>query len=234
MRKFLLFLLVLVAVGLVAADRIGVRVAENQIGRQVAQQYDLAAQPDVTIHGIPFLTQALGGEYERIDVSIGDWTGQGVTVGDVKIDMRGVRAPLSEVAAGNASNVVARTATASAVLPYSVIKERAPKEVQSIAQAGDQLKVQLSGQILGFQLDGDATIAVKPTARGIQLSPTSVGTGGVRLPVAALSWYVPITDLPVGSRISRVEPTPEGVRVSATAENVKLSELEQIDTPAKQ
>ncbi|WP_255269462.1 LmeA family phospholipid-binding protein [Actinomadura madurae] len=77
MRKVLLVLLVLVAVAVVAADRLGVRVAEDKIGEQVAAQYNLRQQPDVTIHGIPFLTQALGGEYKHIEVAIGDWTEQG-------------------------------------------------------------------------------------------------------------------------------------------------------------
>ena len=42
-----------------------------------------------------------------------------------------------------------------------------------------------------------------------------------------LTWVVPVADLPVGSRISEIQPTPDGLRVSATAENVRLNDLQQ-------
>ncbi|MFB4308676.1 DUF2993 domain-containing protein [Actinomadura sp. GTD37] len=233
MRKVLLVLLVLAAVVLVAADRLGVRVAEDKIGEQVAAQYNLQRQPDVTIHGIPFLTQAVGGEYKHIEVGIGDWTERGVTVTGVKVDMRGVDAPLSEVSKGSAANVTAQTATASAVIPYDVIKKEAPKEIQRIGPKGDDLSVDLTGDILGFALTGTAVVEVEPTAKGIAISPVSVGSNGAaQIPLALvkrqLTWVVPVTDLPVGSRISRIEPTPDGLRVAATAENVRLNDLQQV------
>ncbi|MGI5166757.1 DUF2993 domain-containing protein [Spirillospora sp. CA-253888] len=230
MRKVLLVLLILLVGGVVAADRLILRGAENEIGRQVAAQYQLQRDPDVKIHGFPFLTQAFSGKYEQIDVAIGDWRQQGVTVGDVKVEMRGVHAPLSEIAAGNSDNVTADTATASAVVPYEVIKQRAPKEVKRIAPKGENLEVDLSGQVLNFPLAGTAIVSVKPTGRGIAITPLSVGTGaGLQVPLALvqreLTWVVPVTDLPVGARISRIEPTPEGLRVSATSENVKMNSL---------
>lgn len=231
MRKVLLVLLILLAGGVVAADRLGVAAAQNEIGKQVAAQYSLQEQPDVTIHGIPFLTQAIGGEYDHIDVSIGDWTQQGVTVKDVKIDMRGVKAPLSEVASGNSANVTARTATASAIVPYDVIKKRAPKEVKSIGPKGGDLAVELTGVVLGIPVSGNAIVSVRPTARGIAVTPVSAGsTGAPQVPpalVRRLTWVVPVANLPVGSRISKIEPTSAGLRVAATAENVRLNDLER-------
>lgn len=231
MRKVLLVLLILVAAGLVAADRLGVRIAEDKIGEQVAAQYNLQERPDVTIHGIPFLTQAVGGEYKHIEVGIGDWTQQGVTVTGVKVDMRGVDAPLSEVTKGSAANVTARTATASAVVPYDVIQKQAPKEVKRIGPKGDDLSVDLTGNVLGFPVNGTAVVEVRPTAKGIAISPVSVGSNGAaQIPLALvrrqLTWVVPVSDLPVGSRISKIEPTPDGLRVAATAENVRLNDLQ--------
>lgn len=232
MRKVLLVLLVLVAVGLVAADRIGVRIAQDKIGEQVAAQYDLQEQPDVTIHGIPFLTQAIGGDYDHIEVTIDSWTQQGITVTGVKVDMRGVSAPLSEVTQGSAANVTARSATASAVIPYDVIKKEAPREVKRIGPKGDKLSVDLEGVFLGRRTTSTAIVAVKPTSRGIAVTPVSVGSdGGPQIPVALvrqqLTWTVPLADLPVGSRISEIEPTADGLRVAATAENVTLNDLRQ-------
>ncbi|TDD31451.1 DUF2993 domain-containing protein [Actinomadura sp. KC06] len=232
MRKVLLVLLVLVAVGVVAADRLGVRIAEDKIGEQVAAQYNLQQRPDVTIHGFPFLTQAIGGDYDHIEVTIDDWTQQGITVTGVKVDMRGVSAPLSEVTQGSAANVSARTATASAVIPYDVIKKEAPKGVKRIGPKGENLEVDLEGTFLGRPLTSTAIVEVKPTARGIAVTPVSVSSdGGPPVPLALvrqqLTWTVPVADLPVGSRISVIEPTPDGLRVGATAENVRLNDLQQ-------
>lgn len=228
MRKVLLVFAILLVVGVVVADRVGVRIAQNEIGKQVAAQYNLQSQPEVTIHGIPFLTQAIQGDYDQIDVKLGNYTEQGVTVGDVTIEMRGVNAPLSDVAGGNADSVTARTATASAVIPYSVIKQRAPKEVQSISASGDNLKLDLTGAVMGFPLKGSAVVSVKPSAKGIVITPVSGGLEGLPQ-VAAMgqlvSWRVPVANLPVGSRISEIQPTPEGLRVAATASNVRLNDL---------
>ncbi|MFG2006557.1 DUF2993 domain-containing protein [Spirillospora sp. NPDC048911] len=228
MRKVLLVLLILLIGGVIAADRVGVRVAQDEIGKQVAAQYNLQQRPEVKIHGFPFLTQAIGGEYDQIDVKLGQWTDRGVTVGDVTIEMRGVQAPLSEVTSGNAGNVTARTATASAVIPYSVIKARAPKEVKDIAPKGDYLQVDLNGVIAGYPLKGSAVVSVKPSAKGIVVTPISGGLAGLpQLPAVGqlVSWTVPVANLPVGSRISDIQPTPDGLRVAATASDVRLNDL---------
>jgi hypothetical protein len=36
---------------------------------------------------------------------------------------------------------------------------------------------------------------------------------------------VPVKDLPLGSRISKVEVTPDGLRIAATADDVKLDKV---------
>jgi len=229
MRKVLVVLLILLVGGLIAADRIGVRVVQDEIGKRIAAQHGLQRQPEVTIHGFPFLTQAIGGEYDQIDVLIDEYTEQNVTVTGVRVEMHGVRAPLSEVMSGNTANVTARTATASAVIPYDAIQREAPDEVRRIAASGTELKVDLAGTIAGIPLNGTAIVSVAATSEGVRITPRSIGTGGVQIPVnllqQRLAWTVPVRDLPVGSRISQVQVTPSGLRVGATAENVNLGNL---------
>src|ERR1700754_2425310 len=120
MRKVLVVILLLLIGGVIAADRLGVRMAEDEIAKQVASQYRLDTRPDVNIHGFPFLTQAVGGTYDRIDVSLGEWTEKGVTVHDATLKLTGVRAPLADVVNGNSAQITVRNATAEAVVPYSV------------------------------------------------------------------------------------------------------------------
>ncbi|GAA2427134.1 DUF2993 domain-containing protein [Actinomadura vinacea] len=227
MRKVLVVLLVLVIGGVVAADRLGVRFAQDEIGRQVATQYNLRQQPEVKIHGFPFLTQAVGGEYDQIDVTIADWTQAGVTLRDVKVEMRGIGAPLGDVMSGNVNNVTVRTATASVVVPYEVLQQRAPKEVRKIGPKGDDLQVDLSGQVLGFPVSGNAVVSVKATGKGIAITPVSANSGQIPLSAlrSRLTWTVPLTNLPVGSKINEIRPTPEGLRVSATANDLRMSNL---------
>ena len=66
----MLVLLVLAAL-LAAADRYLVHLAERTVAEQAQASADLRTRPTVTIHGFPFLTQAVRGRYARIDVSAG-------------------------------------------------------------------------------------------------------------------------------------------------------------------
>jgi hypothetical protein len=229
MRKVLLVLVILLAGGVVVADRIGVRVAQDEIAKQVAAQYNLQRKPGVSIHGLPFLTQAIGGEYDQIDVNIGDWTQQNVTVSDLKIEVTGLKAPLNEVISGNTSNMTARTATASAIVPYDVIKKRAPQGVKGISAEGKDLKLQGTYAFLGFNADVTMVVSVKATPQGIAITPQSVQTGVGSIPISVLqqrlTFTMPVRNLPIGSRISKVEVTPDGLRVAATADNVKFNDL---------
>ncbi|RAY11469.1 DUF2993 domain-containing protein [Actinomadura craniellae] len=232
MRKVLVVFLILLVGGALVADRLAVNRAEAEIGRQIATQYNLTTQPDVTIHGFPFLTQAIGGEYDQIDVAIGDWTDQGIEVKDVRAEMHGVSAPLGDVVNGDTSGITVRTAVASAVVPFEALKKRAPQGVRSISAKGPDVQVEGNIAMLGVSADVTMVVSVRATAQGIAITPRSVGASGtgVQVPLSLvrqrLSWTVPIRDLPVGSRISKVEVTPTGLRVSATAENVKLNDLE--------
>jgi hypothetical protein len=229
MRKVLLVLVILLAGGVVVADRVGVKVAQDEIAKQVAAQYNLSRKPGVSIHGFPFLTQAIGGEYEQIDVNIGDWTQQDITVSDLKIELTGLKAPLSEVIRGDNSNMTARTATASAIVPYDVIKKRAPKGVNGISAEGKDLKLQGTFAFLGVNADVTTVVSVKATPQGIALTPQSVQTGAGSIPISVLqqrlTFTVPVSNLPIGSRISKIEVTPTGLRVAATADNVKFNDL---------
>ncbi|MPY98831.1 MAG: DUF2993 domain-containing protein [Actinophytocola sp.] len=87
---------------LVAADFGFAAVAEHQVSQQARKQLDLSDDPGVTIHGFPFTTQALGGEYEHITLSA-----DGVAVQDALrnleliAELRNVTAPLNDVIEGN-------------------------------------------------------------------------------------------------------------------------------------
>lgn len=236
MRKVLIVLVVLLVVGVIAADRIGVMVAQNEISSRVAAQYNLPKKPDVSIGGFPFLTQAVAGKYDEIDVNIGDWTQQNITVHDLQVKLSGLSAPLSDVVNNNTSNIVADTATASAIVPYDTIKNLAPHGVDSLAATPDGLELKGNFQVGGFNIPATIVVKVAAAPGGVAITPVSVKSSlGPAVPAGLLKgrlgFVVPIQNLPIGSRISQVDPTPTGLKVAATANNVHFSNVPTVNSP---
>jgi hypothetical protein len=105
LKRALITLIVLVVV-LVAADYGAAAAAEYQVSKQLRTQLNLADNPAVAIHGFPFITQALGGDYHEIQVSA-----QGVpvknTIRDLQIDatLREVRVGLGQLLSGSVRTI---------------------------------------------------------------------------------------------------------------------------------
>jgi hypothetical protein len=98
-------LLVLVGV-LVAADYGLAAAAEYQVSKKMRTELNLASDPAVDIHGFPFITQALSGDYKDISISA-----VGVPVNDslrdleIDADLHDVRVKLGDLLSGNVSSV---------------------------------------------------------------------------------------------------------------------------------
>ncbi|TKG73059.1 LmeA family phospholipid-binding protein [Prauserella endophytica] len=104
--KRLVVVLVVLAGLLVAADFGVAAFAEHTVSQKAREQLGLTEDPSVTIHGFPFTTQAISGEYDHITVSA-----QGVPAGDVlrdlaiRAELRNVTAPLSDLTSGQTDNI---------------------------------------------------------------------------------------------------------------------------------
>jgi DUF2993 family protein len=103
-RRIIISLAVLVAV-LVAADFGLAAYAEHMVSQKARQQLSLSQDPSVTIHGFPFTTQVLSGDYHHISLSA-----SGVPIKNLKdvaisAELTGVTAPLSDLANGNTSSI---------------------------------------------------------------------------------------------------------------------------------
>jgi DUF2993 family protein len=231
MRKVLVVIAILLIGGIIVADRVGVRIAEDEIAKQVAAQYQLDTKPDVTIHGVPFLTQALGGEYDQIDVVLGAWTQKGVTVQDATLELAGLQAPLTDLMNGDTSQVTARTATASAVVPYAVLQKYAPQGVTRLSAKGDGLQAHVASSVFGLRMSGSVVASLKATSKGISVTPESISdSSGPQVPISVLrqrfAFTVPVRNLlPMGARVSKLEVTPDGLRIGASVDDVELENL---------
>lgn len=107
-RPLVITLVILLAL-LVGVDFGAAAVAEYQVSKRAKAAFGLSDDPAVTVRGFPFLTQAIGGEYDHITVDA-----RGVPVMDVLKDvevhaeMRGVQAPLSDLLAGRTDSIAVR------------------------------------------------------------------------------------------------------------------------------
>ncbi|WP_216892467.1 LmeA family phospholipid-binding protein [Nocardia alni] len=227
----LLTLIVVLAIALVVGDRVGVVLAQNEIGRKVAAEYNLARQPSVSIRGIPFLTQAVSGKYHDIDIRVGDWSGQGISVHDLDVTLTDVSAPLSDVIHNRTSNLVAATASATALVPYDTVRGYAPSGVESITNGSDGLHVSGTFKVEGIPVPATVVVTVAPTDDGIKVTPVSVQAraGGPTLSLSALrqalTFTVPLQRLPLGARLTAIQPSADGLEVTAVAHDVHFSDL---------
>ncbi len=230
--RALLILIVVLGIALVVGDRVAVVTAQNEIGRRIAAEYELPRQPSVTIGGFPFLTQALDGHYRDIEVGVGDWSGQNLTVHNLDITLTDVTAALSDLLRDNASNLVADTATATAVIPYDTVRGFAPQGVESIADGPDGLHVTGTFIVEGVPVPATVVVTVAPIDAGIAVTPVAVqaAAGGPTISLAALGhaldFTVPLQRLPLGARLTAIQPSADGLRVNAVAHHVRLSDLQ--------
>jgi hypothetical protein len=230
MRKGLVIVLILLIGLVIAADRIGLAVAQDAIAKNVESQYGLDHKPEVKIKGFPFLTQALGGHYGEIDVKVGDFAQAGVHLTGTVVTLKGIDAPLSDALHNDPSGFEADTAISTATVPYADVNKEAPNGMKVSAE-GKALRVRGPVTVLGLSRTVTATVSVKPSGRSVKVLPQTVDAGGTTIPVAlvqqAFTFTMPVKGLPLNTRISDVQVLPEGLRVTTTARHINLESLNE-------
>lgn len=226
MRKLIVALLVLAAL-FVAADRVLASAAEGVVARRAQVAADLEPQPEVQIRGFPFLTQAVRGEYNRIDVSLTALERGDARLKDLVVHLRDVRAPLGQMLRqGGSITVRADSARAAAIVPYQVIEKQLPAGVQAEPN-GDRLRLSGNVTVLGQQRSASALVDVSATEAGLAFDPARVQVEGRTVPNALggrLSFDVQVGDLPFGLRITGVTVRENGLRLTAAGKDLLLTE----------
>ena len=225
MRKLLIGV-ILLAVLLVAADRISVAVAENQISDRLTSAYGLAGKPGVTITGFPFLTQVVAGDYRQIDVSASQVPADGTVLHHLNVRLTGVHATVSQVLGNGSSMVTADRAAGSAMVGFDTVDHRLPGGFR-LHPDGKNLSVSGSLAIGGVRIPVSATVALGVSGSGISVTPVHVSVPGVTdLPPSATSQLhvvVPLSALPLHLRLTSVHVTPGGLRIGAAARHVQFA-----------
>ena len=228
MRRLLIVLVVLAAL-LVAADRVGVVVAQNRLASQIQQQLNLDREPDVSIRGIPFLTQAISGTYKDIRVQLPD-----VDAGDVQnvaIDARlqGAHVPLSDAVGGNVDQIPVDRISGTLLIPYDELAKASRIPGLTITREGDSLRLTGSVQVLGRPLQVEAVGRVEVDNGRIVINAEQAKVAGIPVPQAVLdqaarllSFRVQPHNLPLNLRITALRLADNGLLVDAVSDDVVL------------
>jgi len=228
MRRLLIVLVVLAAL-LVAADRVGVVVAQNRLASEIQQQLDLNAKPDVSIRGIPFLTQAIRGTYKDIRVQLPDVDAGDVQDLSVNARLQGAHVSLSDALGGNVDRIPVDQISGTLLIPYDQLARASGISGLTITREGDSLRLTGSVQVLGRPVKAEAVGRVEVNDGRIAINAEQATVAGIPVPGAVLdeaarllSFRVQPQNLPLNLRITAVHLTDTGLLVDAVSDDVVL------------
>ncbi|MEU6221255.1 DUF2993 domain-containing protein [Streptomyces sp. NPDC047022] len=244
MRALRILLITVVVLGIlfVIVDRVAVHFAENQAADKLKTTESLAATPDVSIKGFPFLTQMAGGELDDVEVGIKDYeapTGKGsdmVRIDNLNADMKGVSF------SGDYSSATASSATGTALISYDELLKTAKPEptavgpgvkakVVGLSDGGNgKIKVAIEVSFLGRTLPNPVSVlssvtvennAVKVHADGL---PKLAGIDLAERRIRAITDFQQAIDrLPGGIKLDKVQAAKNGVEITVKGSDVKLA-----------
>ena len=214
-------------VALVVIDRLAVSAAQRAIALKVRDAAQLGSTPSVSIHGFPFLTQAVRGDYHRIEV-----TGHGIHRGGVRIDtvhaaFFGVHVSLRNALTGKVSAVPIERSTGDLLITYADLDSYLARRHLIVTPTGVSLAVSGELSVSGAPVAASGTYT--PVLSGTSLVFTPIGSslrlGGAAVSPAqqtavsqALTLTVALGDkLPFGLRVHTVQVLATGLRIDASA-----------------
>jgi len=242
-RWVALWVVLLILVGLVvAADRIGEKVAEQRLVVAVTDQAEArgvtADSTDVTIGGFPFLTQVLRGKYDQITIDMRQARSGDLRVEQLLVNAFGVEADTAQLLNGQPKATADRV-TGTAVIDWDDL----PKLLDyagvgvgdaKFAAAGDGVRIRGTARLAGQSLPLAATakFTVKDGKLSVKVSDAEIE--GVRLNSALqsaldnlqrrMSIPVDVPPLPFGLKLDEVRAQDEGLAVTATAHDVPIAQ----------
>jgi hypothetical protein len=220
MRRLLLVLVVLVAL-LAVADRVGVVVAQSVLATQIKDQLQLDRTPDVSIRGIPFLTQAVRGKYSDVRVRLPDVDAGAVHNIAVDARLQGVHVPLSDAIRRRVNQVPVDRISGTLDVRYDELARASGISGLKITRDGDALRLAGTVRVLGRQ--------VEVTGNDIAINAEQAEVAGVPVPQTVLdaaarllSFRVSPTNLPLSLRITSVDIGDTALLVSAVSDDAVL------------
>ena len=230
--KALLVVLAVVLGLLVLVDRVAVGYAEGQVATQLAEKGDLQGTPEVDIAGFPFLTQAVGGRYDdvRISLTAAELGQPEGTRADVTL--RGVEVPLSSVVSGSVEEVPVESVEGTATLSYALLSEQLGGDT-TLRREGDGLRITKTVDVLGQSLPLTAVGTVTLEGNELVVDVEGASGAGVEIPdflvdrvADSLDLRYAVPALPFGLQLTDVTPAEDGVDIRVQATDTVLRAVE--------
>jgi LmeA-like phospholipid-binding len=237
---FLVLLIIVVAI-LAVLDRFGASYAErtisDKVAEQVANQKATSDRPDVTIEGVPFLTQVVKGKYQEIKIELRNFAGpvgNGKTIKMPLLDVRAqdVRAPLNTLRTGQ-GDIIATTVSGVGTVDYATVESLVGQNGVKLAEKDGKLAVTAPLKILNqtVTVNGTADVAVNNNVVSLRFDRvTAQGLPDVPLVQNLLNNYAKqisvdlhIPALPLKLVVQKVQPAAAGLVVTAGAKEVPLN-----------
>ncbi|HEV7205306.1 MAG TPA: DUF2993 domain-containing protein [Jatrophihabitans sp.] len=225
--------LAVLALAVALLDRVCVALAERKASEYLSQPFGHPAT--VRVHGTPFLTQALRGRYNQVDVSggglrVGDMTGATLTA-----HLTNIYLPLRELLGGRTTELPCEQVTGQIVLPFGELARAARIPGLELRLVDDQLVASAALPVPGIsqlaRVSGEAVLSLD-NGGSVWLRIRGVSVAGISLPgivlnqlLPTLNVPIPIPELPYGLRLHELRPSPSGLVVAGSAEAVVFRRL---------
>ena len=228
MRALLIAVLVLLGIAIVA-DRILVVLTEDQLAVAVQEEGQLPGEPDISIEGFPFLTQAIGGRYESVRVGV-DVAALGLPPGaTADIQLLGAQVPLSSVLSGSVSSVPVDKVVGTVTFPFDYIGEQLGGA--TVTRDGSGLRVETTVPLLGQDFRVAATAELALVGREVTLTASNVEGFDTELPdevtavvLDLLDLSLPVPELPFGLVFTGIQVVGDGMQVVAEGSDIVLED----------
>jgi LmeA-like phospholipid-binding len=233
--------LIIVLAGLLfAADRASAAFAEraiaDQVRKEAAKQNVQTSSPDVTVGGFPFLTQVLDERYKSIKIVMrdvrGSVDGNTLSLPRLDVDARNVRASIQTLRSGQ-GEVVADTVHGTATLTYASVAELMNRPGIQLSEQNGKLAIKAPLDVLGQQLTVTGTGQLTVADGKVRIKFETLSADGMpAIPAAQalvnayakqISINVALPDLPFRLQVQDVKPLPDGLAVTATANDVPIN-----------
>jgi len=217
---------------LVAADRIALVVAEDQLASRIQSSQHLSQKPAVSIDGFPFLTQVASRDFSHATVDIhGLNASGGMVISDLHADLHGVHVD------SGFNGATVDTLVATAQMSYADIAKALSSQfsvqgmqvgtVQVTYAGNDQVKA--AYDLLGVSLSAtvDVTLSAKNTLDFKSVSINTPLSGTLLSSLGSPSnfnYTYNLGSLPFGMNLTQLTFTPSTVDISATGSHVNLSQ----------
>jgi len=227
-RRLLGVLVVLVLLAVVA-DRAVAALVERALADELARPANLGTRPDVSVDGVPFLTQAVQGRYRSVDVSARDVDAGAVRLAQLDAQLTGARLPLRTVLSGGVRDVPVDLLDAAAVVSYDELGRRGADSRLSVTPEGDRLRLRGEVRVLGQDLSATALSRLSVENGEIVVTADEFDVGnravGDVLTPALRAVFDQRLDLalPYGLEVDGIDVQPDGLAVRASGRDAVVT-----------